>query len=53
MVVIEARADRLELRAPFHSDLSLHAKPLGGLWRGQDTGWTFPTHRLRRSAPFV
>jgi hypothetical protein len=42
MVVIEVRADRLELRAPYHPDLSLHTKPLGGLWRGQDIGWTFP-----------
>jgi hypothetical protein len=42
MVVIEARVDRLELRAPYHPDLSLHAKSLGGLWRGQNVGWVFP-----------
>ena len=42
MVVIKARAERLELRAPYHPNLSLYAKPLGGLWRGQEVGWVFP-----------
>ncbi len=42
MVVIEARTDHLRLQTPYHPDLSLHTRPLGGLWRGQDVGWVFP-----------
>src|ERR1700712_19141 len=45
MVVITASADRLELQAPFHPDLSMHAKALDGRWRGQDVGWIFPHAR--------
>lgn len=45
MVVIRTNGDRLELVAPFHPDLSMHAKRLDGRWRGQEIGWVFELGR--------
>jgi hypothetical protein len=45
MVLIQRNANGLELQAPFHPNLSLHAKALGGRWRGQEVGWVFSIDR--------
>jgi hypothetical protein len=42
MILITTKADRLELRAPFHPLLSPNARALGGRWRGSEVGWAVP-----------
>ena len=41
MVLVLAKADRVELRAPYHPTLPHRCRALGGRWQGAETGWVF------------
>jgi len=45
MVLITAKAGRLELQAPYHPELSIQAKSLTGRWLGPEIGWAFSLER--------
>lgn len=45
MAIVTIQDDRLVLQAPYHPDLALHARALGGHWKGTETGWSFAADR--------
>jgi hypothetical protein len=42
MIVVNIKAKKLELHAPFYPTLPARSKAIGGEWVGEENRWTFP-----------